>query len=297
MRFATQLALYLSLLTPAVLPAEVNIGCIKSTSATTDHFGTPSPDVSSTGLRSLLPTKLDLPGSVLVLPYFEIDTNNPEGATTLFAVRNVTSSPAELEIFYFGFGGQLLAAPDEVDLGPRETLTVNLRFAGPFPVDPDGFSRGGVGIVGQGNSARVIAGDYFQVIPDQDFASGDRLLNLDPDDPFYYDLCTFTESRFLNGGAFTGGSTFTLVTKSAGGVGMGAEPTVFANVYDQAGNLHESCEIFTDQIVLRIPIEQLTDQAFGTVELEFSDAGQVITEFDATGRFSVGLRGVCLPAF
>ncbi|MEM7583822.1 MAG: hypothetical protein AAF560_10615 [Acidobacteriota bacterium] len=302
MRFATLLALGLTLLMPTRLTADVEIACVKAASNTSDqvvstsHTIESSSNTTSVDSMSRLPTKLDLAGSRLSLPYFEIDMMNTEGATTLFALRNVTDAPVNVQVVYAGFDGDLLEPPTGLVLGPKETVTTNLRFEGPFPVDPDGFSRGTVVFVAEGN-ARVIVGDYFQVIPDQDFASGDRLLNVDENDA-NYDLCKLTESRFLNGGAFTGGSTFTIVSQSPGGIGVEAEATVLADVYDQAGNLHEVCQIFTDQLVMRFPIEQLTDQDFGTVELTFvNDNGQVITEFDATNRFSVGVRGVCKAFF
>jgi hypothetical protein len=254
--------------------------------------------------------KSDRPIDRLMLPRFEVDTNNVAGTTTLFAIRNVTNGVVEISISYFNPSGAILQATPPIALAAKETLTVNVRdIEGLLEnEDEDGIAEGYATILaltgarsGKGllpPPSRLIIGDYFRVTSDQDFASGDRLLNFGLDDPIYFDFCDRTESRFLNGGAFTGGTEFNLVSLSPNGIEEGDESTVLAQVYDEEGNAAEICQIFTDQVIVNFSAAALTAVPFGTVEFDFQEGlGQVLTNFDASNRFSVGMRAACpLPA-
>ncbi len=298
-----RLALCLLALMPSSLWATVQIGCVKASTLAPPTKEDAKPGRGMVSLLTAQP-KIAEAGSALILPFFVVDMADTAGITTLFAVRNLTEEPVEMVTTYFSQDGDLLKF-EAAMLPALATATVNVRNEGPFPADPDGFARGFVGISAnwQGgepppaDADQLIAGDYFQITSAEDFASGDRLLRIDGGQLPSNDLCNLTESRFLNGGPFTGGSTFQIFTLANGGVDPMADPTLYATVYDEAGQKHEVCQIYTDQMSLQIPVSSLTELPFGTVELFFDNGigvgGQVITEFDALGRFSVGMRGLC----
>ncbi len=256
--------------------------------------------------------KVDRPTNRLMLPRFEVDTNDPAGTTTLFAVRNVTASSLEVAVTYLGELNQILASPPPFLLPPKETTTVNVRDIQGLlePDDADGIAEGyaiilaqsslpltNSGVEGGPTVSRLITGDYFRVLPGQDFASGDRLLNFGIGEFILFDFCNRLESRFLNGGAFTGGSEFSIVALNPGGLDLD-NPTFLATVYDEDGNVTDTCQVFTDQTVFRIPAADLSDTPFGTVEFDFGEGqGQIVTDFDASGRFSVAMRAACQDNF
>ncbi len=310
------LALALLVLSPA--GAEVILDCQSGPMIRLQENATPV--LPLPGPPFGLETKIDRPSTSLLLPLFAVDTEDVNGRTTLFAIRNVTDQELGLSTSFFDPKGAPLPAPPVPSLQPKDTYTVNVRGATVHEGGEDGISRGFVligagltdaatgeastqpggdsskGLIGPapGPPTRLITGDYFQVTSSEDFATGDRLLNVDATDFFFYDLCASVETRFLNGGAFTGGSDITVVAIQVGGVGPEDPATMQATIYDEGGSVTDKCMIFTDQFTLQLPISDLTATPFGTVELEFlGTLGQVITDFNASGRFSVGLRGAC----
>jgi hypothetical protein len=313
MRLVQSCALSLVLLAPAALLAGFDVQCVESS-------GTAAPlSLGAEASKSLL-EKVDRGAPNLLLPLFEVDTNNAAGTTTLFAVRNISNSAVDVRITYFNTVGDQQGLSNLTTLSSKRTMTINVRdVSAAFDVDVDGFTRGfaiieddnqiianaaignddsqadGKGIIILPNFNRVLAGDFFQVSPDQDFASGDRLLNLNPGDRDYIDLCDAAETRFLNGGAFTGGSDFVFFVFPGGLRGIPFPvPSFTATIYNEAGNIVGTCSVFTDQFSLKIPVSQFTNTPFGTVEFDFNSlGGQVLTEFNASGRFSVGMRGLC----
>ena len=89
----------------------------------------------------------------------------------------------------------------------------------------------------------VLWGDYFYTDPIQNFAQGERLVRLEPD-LACADLCFRHSVRFLEGGAFTGGTKLTVWSWD----GVPNEPSQFPNppfqldqatldVYNQQGDL------------------------------------------------------------
>ncbi len=300
MRVFSALCLFFLVLLPLPALAEIDILCLGSELAAPK-----APLVPIVPSPSSLLSKVDRTTSALILPFFEVDTTDVGGKTTVFAVRNAGLSAININIEYFDvFGSTVGVVP--MFLPSKDTVTVNMRsFISSFPTDADGFIRGfglivAVGGIEGGSTgnpestpgAVEIGGDYFQIDPDNNFASGDRLLSFQ-NSSLYFDFCRFTETRFLNGGAFTGGSNFTLITLDYDGTSVSSMPTIYAVVFDEDGGRDATCEIFTDQNILQLTASDLTDIPFGTVEFEFSFGGQVLTEFDALNKFSVGMRGLC----
>src|SRR5260370_15638523 len=76
----------------------------------------------------------DVPAATLLLPYFEVDLNNPNGLTTLFSVNNPSATAAlvhvgfwsdlsvpvlDFNIYLTGFDGQSVNLRDTIVNGSR----------------------------------------------------------------------------------------------------------------------------------------------------------------------------------
>ena len=112
-----------------------------------------------------------------------------------------------------------------------------------FPNEPDYFEQGGAGIA---NNKNVLWGDYFKVDGANNFAQGDNLVHIEADDSLgggagngnintqtgytFYGRYTFPDgrdnreplgtswaARYLNGGAFDGGTKFSVWRDSTDG--------------------------------------------------------------------------------
>ena len=144
----------------------------------------------------------------LLVPLFEVDTTRGDGTTTLFAVRNERDAPADIEISYYRTNApQAPQIPtQELTLAPKQIQTVNLRFVPTLATDEEGIARGYVVITATSENA-AIQGDYFRVTPGEDFASGFRMGNIDPQSADN-DLCNLFTMRFLNGGGWPSRSLF-----------------------------------------------------------------------------------------
>jgi hypothetical protein len=236
------------------------------------------------GARAL--PKLDAPADLYAVPFFLVDTEAPGGTTTLYAVRNITGASVDLEVEYFTQGGALQRT-DPVTLEAGVTLTVNVRDVTGLAVDPDGFARGWIRIaVVRAPAVDNLTGDFFQVDVDGNFATGDRLIGVS-------DLCTRQEIRALDFGAGTALRVF--VNEPQGGDPESDPPSFTVTALDETGAAFAPREIFTDQVVLEMDASDLTDQAFGTLILEFTaGGGSVYAEYSAGGRFSVGLNAACV---
>ncbi len=250
----------------------------------------PIADLSSL-VRPALPRKIDTAGDWLVLPRFEVDTLNPNGVTTLFAVRNVTDGSRQVIFRYYTDGGGSVA--ETVTLGPKQVRSVNLRDVAGLTPNPAGIASGYVDIIDsdaiQIFPQSVIQGDYFLADTANNFASGDRLVDYTNFAQFV-DLCSKFELRFLNGGAFNGGTDITVFTDV---LQTGSE-FVYA-VYTEAGTLVRSGSVNTTYRSAKFPASFLADStAFGVIEIVFNGtSGHASSVFSALGRFSVGLNGLC----
>lgn len=239
----------------------------------------------------------DLPSEGLLLPSFEVDTRNGGGLTTLISTRNVGSGPQLTKAFYFDSKLNLLAVRETV-LDPNEVWPVNLRDIGELAASADGqgIARGSVLVVADSES-QVLAGDYFKADPANNFATGDRMLTDQSQ------LCVHWGIRFLNGGAFSGGTTYSLYLTSPLGGSMeeGTDPTVMVNAYDESGALFNTYGIWTDSHLLELTASDLVGQGLAAGSFEFliddraeDTGGHLSGRFSASGKFSVGLEGLCL---
>ena len=155
------------------------------------------------------------------------------------------------------------------------------------PGVPTGVVEGWIQISG----TAAVSVDHFIVTPDDAFASGDTAVDLE-------ELCGAYKVRYLIGGGFSGGTQMTLFVPSPQGVGVDDPPSAEVDVYDEAGNLLESYFFYTDSISNRISADafSVAGEPFGSMDITFLDAdgGFASVTHDASGLYSVGLKGYCL---
>lgn len=231
----------------------------------------------------------------LLVPSYLVDTLSAGGTTTLFAVRNLTGSSVNAEIEYFDVLGASLRS-DSITLGPVETRTVNLRDVAGLATDIDGYARGYVEIstAGDPHQVPVLAGDFFQVDVDENFATGDKLVRR------FTDLCTEGSIRFITF-PFAGSDTRLAVwIVNPQGAGLGDPESFTVQAYEENGTPHgapfgihtanKSMELWASDFAGGL--------AFGELRFDFgnSNGGVVYAEAQADGRFSVGMTGQCHEA-
>ncbi|MEM6796627.1 MAG: hypothetical protein AAF725_21830 [Acidobacteriota bacterium] len=237
--------------------------------------------------------KVDQAGDELVLPHYEVDLTNPGGRDTLFAVHNVTSDPTTIIVSVrsnLGTGDS-----QTVPLAPNETRSFSVRNFGGLAPNVEGIATGWVEILEEGAISAfptsVIQGDYFLVDPENDFASGDRLLNT-TEAGSSFDLCRNFDIRFFNGGGFDGGTdVFFYVNELL----PGPAPELSFVVFDEAGALRGSGNLNLPFQNARISASALVgDVPFGMLKFGFiSGFGHLSSTLNALGRFSVGVNGLC----
>jgi len=263
------------------------------------------PAASQAGATSATPvaTKEGTVGAQLLLPLFLVDTVHPGGATTLFAIRNESTSQVEVRIRYYGADLPEQPQSDEtIALGAKAIWTVNIGLLVPtldLQIDQDGFARGYVTFAtGQGEA--VIHGDYFLLDDAQSFASGSRLVNIDPSS-HGNDLCNRFSMRFLDSALlFDSGTVFTVWIDADQPL---SGPAFFYSVYDQAGGAEQLSGNFPAADVafqvsanLLMSADPQLDLEFGAIEFQFpgQTVGHISAVMSAFGRFSVGFEATCL---
>lgn len=241
-------------------------------------------------------TKADSFSAQLLLPLYEVDTTDGQGATTLFALRNESTTPVDLTLEYYEVDSpQAPQRTDPLTLGGKAIQTVNVRFVQNLEVTPDGFARGFVVVRGPQNA--TLHGDYYQVTPGQDFATGFRLLNIDPGSS-QNDLCNLFSMRFLNGGGFDSGTEF-IVWLNLDQAPTGDSPVFDLFGYSQAGgDPFIGREFFADTVAFKVTAAELLQplaQDFGAIEFQFRDGmvGHISAVQSASNRYSVGLEAAC----
>lgn len=222
---------------------------------------------------------------IQVLPFHLADAVGGTGINTLFALRNLTGREVVADVDYFTLSGEK-QLETEHPLGPRETVTIGIRDV-PLAIDPDGFRRGFVRIVAPGNSdgSPVLAGDFFQVDTQNNFATGNQLLR---------EVCSEVSVRFLDFGL--GSRLLVYLAQPRGGDPNADPPSFTVLVYDEAGNpLGPPTPFWSDDHALELSSSDLAGVAFGSLRFDFgaSLGGAVYAEYSAEGRFSVGAAGQC----
>ena len=233
------------------------------------------------------------PSNRIFLPSYQVDTTSASGETTLFAIKHTGINTHSVTIIYFDRFLTVLRS-DMRSLTPHEVITINVRDIPQVTAaaEVDGFARGFVRVEG---SASFFTGDFFQVNPGQNFATGERMYEIS-------DFCQFWGIRFLNGGAFTGGTDYRfLVNTPQGGDPNVDDPTLISGVYNESGTLLATRFGYTDAFVVEDTAANIVGNLAnsGSLEIFIDDTGTtgglVFGNFSATGRFSVGMNGVCIP--
>jgi hypothetical protein len=253
------------------------------------NLGNLVPTYKALMIRAFLST----PGvfaETLLVPFYLIDRTEPFGTTTLFAVRNLTGSPISATVEYFTRGGSSQRT-EMLSLDPYETETVNIRDVPGLAVSMDGFSRGYVAITTGGNPdmTPVLAGDYFQVDVDDNFATGDKLVR-------QITLCDEATIRFLRF-AFPGsGTRLTVWISNPRGTSMGDPPSFSVQAYDENGNPSGGLiSVFTTLHAMEFDASTFSTLGFGHLRFDFSNGGggTVYAEYSTQERFSVGVSSQC----
>jgi len=235
----------------------------------------------------------------LLLPFYKVDTVRPLGATTLFSLRNEASSPVDVVLEYHQTDQPAVTQlTQQVTLAAKQVMPINLRDIPGLFVDDDGIKRGYL-VMRTVSGDRVLQGDFYLVTPEEGFASGDRLINLDGSSQ-HIDLCRNFSVRFLNGGVFSGGTLFTIWLDRDTPPDTSVAALTY-RVYGESGGapvLQQA--LFVGDVAFQVSaatLTSLTSVDFGAIEFEFNGAdGFVSAVLDANGLYSVGLPAACLDA-
>lgn len=232
----------------------------------------------------------------LLVPYFLVDTTQADGTDTFFSVRNETTQMTEVTVSYYKSDrpSNPFFTDDTVILAGNSLQQFRVSLADNLVADGDGFARGYVIIEATSKNA-AIQGDYYQITPNQGFASGFRLVNIDPTSGAY-DPCSVLTVRFLSGGAFD--STELTFWIDSAEQPQGDTPVASYSVYNQAGQWRGTYDLFADEVAFRRTATQLTSSnptGFGALVIQFVDgmAGHVTATLSALHLYSVGVEGVC----
>ncbi len=242
-------------------------------------------------------------GAQLLLPFYSVDTVTPGGPTTLFAIRNESASQIDVVIRYYGTDRPDQPQSDQtIQLAAKAIRTVDIGSVIQtlnLQVDLDGFARGYVTFAtGQGEA--VIHGDYFLLNNAENFASGSRLVNIDPSSNGN-DLCNRFSMRFLDSALFFDSGTLFTVWIQADEPLSG--PAFSYLVYNQAGGNEQLSSSFPASDVafqvsanLLMSADPELDLEFGAIEFQFpaGTVGHISAVMSAFNRYSVGYEATCL---
>ncbi len=241
--------------------------------------------------------KTDGSSSRLLLPLFQVDTTDINGLNTLFSVRNEGVEPIDIKVEFFETTGpQVAQMTQERILGAKELTTFNILLEPGLDADPDGFIRGFVIISSSTPGARM-QGDYYRLIPNEDFASGARLLDISSTST-NNDLCNLFTMRYLNGGGFDSGTEYVVWVERDTPPEPG-ENTFSIAIYDQPGELQGVRSFASSSVAFTVSaadlIDGITSKDFGAIEFQFSDGavGHISAVVSASNRYSVGLEATC----
>jgi hypothetical protein len=256
------------------------------------------------------------PGTYLIMPIYHVAPAG-FGRTSLWAVRNSTSAPIDLKVQYFGAAQATTPEAEEVfDLAANQTMTRNLRDAvADLGIPVFGWARFIAFEDGDDLSVvpEAIHGDYFLVEPGDAFGGGSELLRdhqseiaLGVPPAPQHDLCHKIETRFFNGGGFTGGTDFALHAHWDPTAGY-SNPLAVGAMYDEGGTFLGNCNVnapphsaghfayttITNTTVFAVVCPDLP--TFGTIEWTFAAGvkGHVTVWHRASGLYSVLVAGAC----
>ncbi len=220
----------------------------------------------------------------LIVPGFEVEVEDPDGATTYFAIRNTTDQQVIGRADYFGVGSSEPLRTDPFVLDPQATRNINVRtdLAG-LEID-DGLATGFIVVTEFGETtAPNLEGDYFRLDWGNDFAAGDRLVRP-------ADFCLRQEIRFVDFGA---GSQLRILLNRPQDEG---EWSYSYRAYNEAGAMVASGGVSTSDYLSVLDASELgIEESFGTLLFDFlsSGGGWVSAKYSAFGRFSVEINAAC----
>ena len=225
----------------------------------------------------------------LIAPYFAVEVGNPNGLTTLVAIRNDGTEEANVLVTVRGGRPEGLITAFAYTLVPNQVRTFNLRDVVPASAaDAGGVVSGW--ITAQATGPALLSGDVFLVTPDEDYATGFELLDADAA------YCRKWSSRFLNGGAFSGGTIYHVFAAVPGTPGSGDTftSTAFAEDGTEVGEVgvHRTYRSFSVPATDLVP----AGRAFGSITFELAEGtdGIILTEHRASGRYAVGVTANCI---
>ena len=268
--------------------------------------------------------------SDLLLPYFEVDLDGAR--TTLFAVGNESDKAVRARVTIdTNWGIPVLART--ISLDPREVKTINLKAwivdgdvpgpnlgpaelahlqaalsGAPSPedglyysseVEPD-LAVGSLTVrIIANNRPDVLWGDYFWVDAEGNFAEGELLVDIDKAQECRA-LCDHHLLRFLEGGAFDGGTQIIVWVDRASIPRPSARPELSSTsisgsiFYDEPGNQFD--ERMIDLLAAQaIPVRDLLlDEPFGWLRMITEDLVYVGVRYTADNRFGVTIQSWCV---
>ncbi len=275
------------------------------------------------------------PSSDLLLPYFEVDLSG-SGRTTNFALGNASDQPVDvIARVATNWGISILAEP--VTLQAGEVRTVNLSdwlLEGDLPsgqltdaelahvqaaltgqpspkddmfystqADPSN-SRLAVGYatfrVQSSPRTDSLWGDYFWVDPSQDYAEGELLVDIDRTSQCR-GLCTAHRLRFLDGGAFDGGTKIVVWSPRQLTPAPNAQADVARTLVTLSAFHRESGAEIGERSLDLLPAQEIDvkdlhlGEPFGWLDLGSDEPVWVGVRYSANHRFSVTMQTWCLP--
>jgi len=276
------------------------------------------------------------PSSDLLLPYFEVDLSQPGGRTTLFAIGNAAADAVTVKASVTSnWGIEMFTSSFELEAG--EVRTVNLRdwlqngklperklAAGtlahvqaaltgqPSPRDdmyygtqPDPLATdlavGAVTLrVTSNPRLDALWGDYFWVLPGEDSAEGELLVNIDRS-MACRGLCTSHRLRFLEGGGFDGGTKLLIWSPRVGQPSPNANTLTTGTLFSASAYHTEPGAQFDERELDLLPVQMLDvrdlllAEDFGWLDLVTDDEVYVGVRYSASQRYSVAIQSWCMP--
>ncbi len=292
---------FLVLMSSSLAAAETVVQIHPPSKAVTFNPDTPKAAQSSPRASALTGelagAKVEAPSTFYIVPHFLVDTLDPGGDTTLLGIRNEHNTAQDVSIQYLPTDSLSSLTTQTRNLDPKEVWTINLRDAlSGQAADVDGFIRGWARVL----SNDPTSVDYFQATPSDAFAFGELPIDIDAGE-----FCEMYKVRFLIGGGFSGGTVITfMLDLPLGGNSTIDPPSVTGTVYDENGNMINNFSIWTDDFSFQLNASALVNAGtnFGSLDIRFENidngfsGGAASVSHDASGIFSVGLKGFCLDA-
>lgn len=257
---------------------------------------------SVTGGGELAARFTDVPGDAFMVPLFRVDRSTFLSETTLIAVRNVTDQAHDVRIAYFvDHAFSPGANPDLVQnrsLSPGQIVTFNLRDLPEITggAGGDDLVRGWLLVEHGDGVGDALSADWFRVDPGQNFATGDRMMDID-----HSSTCTQWDFRYITGGGFDGGTRLGVFIDTPLGLGT---PSFTVDFFSEAGAFQGGVVVSTTLQVMELNVEEEllallsgTPPETGGMVITFelgTNGGLVAGTYSAENRYSIGLDGTCL---